>query len=282
MARMAFYNFCTLCVMLVCFVGNSFAALNDSAIQTKWGYLGNIGPERWAQLSPAFALCASGKMQSPVNIMKKVKIGDHKLIVHYEDAPLILIDDGSTTLNIDNNQTIIDDGHGIQVNFHPDTQLKETIELAGKTYKLIQFHFHSPSENQLHGRGSPLEIHFVHQSDDGKVAVIGVFVHAGEANPVLQTIINNLPKEERKEFLIADTRINPLNLMPVKKNYYGFMGSLTTPPCNEGIQWLLMDDAITASPAQIQQIRNAAGGANARPVQPLNQRAITFSMEKIQ
>lgn len=272
-----------LCSLILCLMSAiTFAQVNDSSVKIKWAYKGNIGPERWAQLSPDFALCATGKLQSPVNIMRKVKIADHKLAINYQPAPLIIIDDGTTPLTIGTKQTIIDDGHGIQINFHGDNAAKETIDYAGSTYHLVQFHFHSPSENELHGRAYPLEIHFVHQGDDGKLVVIGVFVQGGNANPVLQQIINNLPKDSGQEHEIANTNINPIDLLPMKKNYYSFMGSLTTPPCIEGVQWILMDDAITASPAQILQIRKAAGGANARPVQPLNHRTINFSMEKIQ
>lgn len=281
MARIAKYAFLSLFTILSSL--NVYAEVNDSAIKTTWGYKGNIGPEYWAKLNPNFALCATGKTQSPVNIMKKFKFSTNfKLTVNYEPAPLIIMDDGPTSLQIGSVQTIINEGHGIQVNFHDEYAKKESIIFDSNTYLLKEIHFHSPSENQLHGRGFPLEIHFVHQGENGKLAVIGVFVDGGNPNPALQKIIDHLPKEPGKEFEIANEKINPLDLLPVKKNYYSFMGSLTTPPCSEGVQWILMDDVITASPAQILQLRQAANGANARTVQPLNYRAVTFSMEKIQ
>lgn len=254
----------------------AFATVNQSGVSVKWGYKGNIGPERWGQLNPAFTLCASGKSQSPINIIKKVINTPNTLTIQYESAPMAIVEDGATSLMIGNAQTIINDGHGVQLNF-TNEKWKETIIFQGKEYHLIQFHMHSPSENEWHGQAFPMEIHFVHQSDDGHVAVIGVFVKGGAANKALQKIIDNFPKNKGVVHVIQNERINPVDLIPAKHDYFNFLGSLTTPPCTEGLQWIVMPGTITASPAQIVLFRKEAGGANARPVQPLHKRVVYFS-----
>jgi carbonic anhydrase len=255
-----------------------YADTNDIGVKVKWGYIGNVGPTKWGQLDPSFVLCDIGRSQSPINIVKQTTKTQHSLTLHYESAPLIMMDNGPTALMMGNTQTIINDGHGVQVNF-PQSQSNEFMTWEDKTYRLVEFHFHSPSENQWHGQSYPMEIHFVHQGKRGHVAVIGVFVKGGKENPTLETIIRHLPQQEGKAFPIKGEQINPLDLMPSVKDHYDFAGSLTTPPCTEGVRWIVMADAITASPAQIVQLRKAAGGANARPVQPLNGRTISYTAE---
>jgi len=258
----------------------SFAEIKEAGIKVKWGYTGNIGPERWGLLSNDFAACSVGKEQSPINIVTQEPLISPSLSIHYTPSPLYVLDDGATDLLIGQDHVLVNTGHGVQVNFHADTH--ETIMINNKSYRLVQFHFHSPSENLLNKQSFPLEIHFVHQSDDGHVAVIGVFVKAGDSNPALQTIVSALPVEEGVEKTIANTTINPADLLPATNAYYSFNGSLTTPPCTEGLQWIVLQTPIVASPAQIAIIRKESGGMNARPVQPLNHRKIyrTASLNK--
>lgn len=252
----------------------SFAATEDEGAKVKWGYVGNKGPAHWARLNHEFAACAKGKQQSPINILKKVKKSDEKLTFNYQPSPAWLVDDGQTELQINNDKIIYRDGHGIQVNFHED-QPKELVDFAGETYRLVQYHLHTPSETEMRGQAYPLEIHFVHQGSNGHALVIAVLAKSGAANAELGKLIEQLPKEEGKEYAITDGDINPIDLMPATKTgYYLFPGSLTTPPCSEGVQWLVMADTITASSAQIVTLRKAMGGPNARPVQPLNKRRV--------
>lgn len=248
------------------------AAIKDGAIKVNWGYKGNIGPERWAKLNPDFALCATGTRQSPVNLTGDMTPSKASLSFQYHVAPMWVMDNGATKLQLGQDLTFINDGHGIQLNFHADAH--EYLLYEGEKYELVQLHFHSPSENELEGRRFPLEVHFVHQGSNGKVAVVGVFVRAGEANPTIQKVIDHLPKEEGKEIAIRGERIDPAELLPKDKIFYAFDGSLTTPPCTEGLYWLQMKDSLTATPAQIQQLRWAAGGDNARPIQSLNGRRV--------
>jgi carbonic anhydrase len=252
---------------------NVYADTNDSGVKTKWGYLGNIGPERWGQLSPEFAVCDTGKAQSPINIPKKTSIASASLKFNYHPAQLYLLEDGPTLLMINSTQTIFNDGHTIQVNFNDN---KETLNFNGTDYQLVQFHIHSPSENLLRSASQPLEIHFVHQGKDGKVAVVGVFVKAGEANDELKKVVEFMPNDHNSIHEIQGENINPADLMPEKKDYYSFEGSLTTPPCSEGLQWIVMANPITASPSQILNLRNVIMH-NARPIQRLNGRTISYS-----
>lgn len=259
-----------------CFTtSTTFSAEDESGIQVKWGYSGDKGPAEWGRLDPAFALCAKGKTQSPINI-QKFKTTFNSLTMNYQSAPMMIIDDGNTELDIGNSHVITNDGHGIQLNF-PQGSSKETITFKDKEYHLVQFHVHTPSETILRGRAFPMEIHFVHQGESGEVVVIAVFVKTGASNPVLQKLIANFPQDHGIEHAIKDERINPMDLIPTKHDYYNFMGSLTTPPCTEGLHWIVMANPITATNAQISSFKNAAGTNNARPEQPLNNRPIYFS-----
>lgn len=264
--------------LLLIFTHFTYAAeLNDASVKVKWGYIGNIGPERWAALSPAFSLCATGKAQSPINIIKKVTTVPFDLTIRYHAAPLDIVTDGETSLKMNQTDVMLETGHGVQVNFAPDAN--EALVFNQATYRLIQFHIHSPSENQWRGRSFPLEIHFVHQGEDGKVLVLGVFVKGGHENPSLQAIIKNLPAKHGEVVHVPSVNIDPEALLPSARDYYHFMGSLTTPPCLEGVTWLVMPAPIEASPAQFVTLRKAAGGANARLPQPLHHRPISFSSQ---
>ena len=249
------------------------ALADDSDI--KWSYQGKTGPKYWGQLSPEFALCANGKQQSPIDINEETSFSGVKLNMHYKAAPMMIVEDGLTELTIGDKQTIIHDGHSIQLNF-PSESINEILTLNDTNYRLIQFHIHTPSENKWRGKQFPLEIHFVHQGNDGTVAVIGVFAKLGKANPALQKIIDHIPHEIGQEIRVPATRINPASFLPIKKSYYYFLGSLTTPPCTEGLRWVVMDEPITASPEQIRKLKQALSEPNSRPVQPLNDREVNY------
>ncbi|MBA3661661.1 MAG: carbonic anhydrase family protein [Gammaproteobacteria bacterium] len=247
-------------------------AENDAAVKIKWGYKGNIGPSRWAELDPQFALCGKGKQQSPINIIEKNSAAKSDLQINYTSAPLDIGINDTTKLQIGKISTLFQDGHGIEVNFPAD--LIENIVINNETYQLIEFHIHTPSENTWHGQSFPAEIHFVHQGPNGKVAVLGVFAKGGEESEEMQIVVDNIPHDQGQSHLIPGKSINPADLLPANKRHYRFQGSLTTPPCSEGLQWFVFAEPITISPAQIARLRHAVGGSNARPVQPLNGRSI--------
>ncbi len=246
----------------------AYAADGDAA----WTYTGKTGVDYWGKLNANFKLCATGKTQSPINI-QNAQPGKSTLSLQYDPEALIIEVDGPTDLFIHGKETITNTGHGVQLNF--DAQ--ESMTFANKKYHLVQFHFHTPAENILDNKTYPMEIHFVHQNDDGDLAVIGVFVTKGTANPAIAEIIKNIPNTEKIPVTIKGERINPIDLMPQDKNYYQFAGSLTTPPCTEGLDWLMMKGTISASADQIAKLKAASHGANARPIQPLNKRKIVYT-----
>ena len=255
-----------------------FAKTNDAAAKVKWGYEGKIGPQHWGQLDPAFAICANGQTQSPINISPETITKNTVLNLNYQAAPMLIVDDGITELLIGKTQTIFNDGHTIQLNFAHDAD--EKITYNGNAYWLVQFHIHTPGENKWQGQSFPMEIHFVHQSEDGLVVVISVFVRNGKENPAFKKIVAHVPKRPGAIMTIKGENINPIDLMPVRQDFYGFTGSLTTPPCTEGVQWLVMAEPITASAVQIAKLKRAINGDNARPVQPLHGRQIFWAIKK--
>lgn len=261
------------------FFGLSVIQLNAAETETypgvAWSYSGNTGPSAWATLSPDFALCSNGTSQSPIDINthEMLPAEQNPLQINYSTAPLNIVEDGLTTLQIPGKTIQINDGHTIQLDFLADSS-KETIRIGDTEFKLVQLHFHTPAENQINGKIYPAEIHFVHQGPNGRLAVIGVFIKPGNNNPLISRILANLPKTKGTVQEVKDAAINPAELLPQNKLFYSFLGSLTTPPCAENVTWMVMANPIEASASQIQKLRYAIAEDNARPVQPLNNRRI--------
>lgn len=251
-------------------VMTAHAAANDAGTTIAWDYKGGNGPAHWAQLDQQFELCATGKEQAPINIKKLPATPSGSFTLHYQPVAMTIANDVKTELDLGAQHLSIFDGHAVQVNVPPNKQNVETLVLDGKNYQLVQFHFHTPSETHIRNAGQPMEIHFVHQGANGAVAILAVLVKAGEANPEIQKIIDNMSKQQT---------INLMSLISVKNGAYKFTGSLTSPPCSEGVRWLVMADPITASTAQIVQLRRMMNGTNARPIQPFNKRDIIFVTE---
>jgi carbonic anhydrase len=220
-----------------------------------WGYTGAGAPERWASLQPSFATCAAGNRQSPIDI--RDGIGVQLDPVRFDYLP-----GGFRVLN---------NGHTIQATVAPGN----TIEVMGRRYELVQFHFHRPSEERVNGRVFDMVAHLVHKDVEGRLAVVAVLLTRGAPQPVVQTVWNNLPLE-RGEDLAAEVMLDPSKLLPEDRRYYTYMGSLTTPPCTEGVLWMVMKTPVTVSPEQI-AIFSRLYPMNARPVQPLNGRLIKES-----
>jgi carbonic anhydrase len=237
-------------VIVICLSIASFAYAGSKA---HWGYTGHEGPEHWGSLDPAYAVCSTGKNQSPVNLTGMIE----------SDLPPITINYKSGGHEIWNN------GHSIQVNYNPGS----TITVNGNEFELKQFHFHSPSENTIEGHFYPMEAHFVHADKEGNLAVIAVMFKAGEKNAELEKAWAHMPENagEKREL---PKSVNANFLLPHDHDYYRFNGSLTTPPCSEGVWWLVMKYFHTASREQIDKFANAMGHPNNRPVQPPNARAI--------
>lgn len=211
-------------------------------------------PTKGEPLSPNFITCSQGKIDPPVQIPASANNVPGVLNINYQPAPLLMIDNGPLSSLVGDVQTVIHEGHNLQLNF-PET--KENVIFAGTTYQLIQFHVRSPAENQMRGQSYPLEIRFINQGTNGRVAVIGVFAKIGPPNPALQELIDHIPTEKGIIENVGGSYINPASLFPKNQSYYSFMGSLTHQPCAEEVQWIVMLNPITVSEAQVQAIQKA-------------------------
>jgi len=218
----------------------------------KWTYAGEGGPEQWAKLTPDNFACA-GKNQSPVDIKGAVHAGLKPLKMAYKAV----------------GNEVINNGHTLQVNFAPGS----TLQLDGTEFELKQYHFHAPSENLVNGQSYPLEVHLVHADKDGNLAVIGVMFKQGAENKALKALWPQLPKEANSKNALG-APLSAASLLPAKHAYFRFSGSLTTPPCSEGVRWLVMKNPVTVSKEQVAAFEGILHHANNRPVQPLNGRVI--------
>ena len=218
-----------------------------------WGYAGEAGPAHWGELDPKFSTCAAGLNQSPIDIASTIEAELAPLDIAYTSA-------GNEILN---------NGHTVQVNVAPGS----TLTVDGKTFALKQFHFHTPSENTIDGKPFAMEAHLVHADAEGHLAVIGVMFEEGEANPTIGALWQAMPQEAGAKQSLADP-VDPAALLPEGRDYYRFNGSLTTPPCTEGVRWLVMKTPLTISKAQVVAFAAAVHGANNRPVQSVNARPV--------
>ena len=232
--------------------GAVVAALMTPVHAQHWGYAGEAGPDQWSKLDPKFVMCAMGKNQSPIDLSGFVEADLAPLAFDYKA--------GATE--------IVNNGHTVQVNFAPGSSLK----VAGRTFELKQFHFHAPSENRVSGKQYPLEAHLVHADKDGNLAVVAVMFGNGPANALLDKLWPAMPAKDAKAALTAGT--SAMALLPANRDYYRFNGSLTTPPCSEGVWWLVLKHPATVSKAQVDAFSKAIGFANNRPLQPVNARAV--------
>jgi len=218
-----------------------------------WGYEGEGAPEHWGKLSPEFDMCSRGLNQTPINIEGTLRVGLKPLQLQYKGGP----------------QTIVNNGHTVQVNVSGGS----TLQLDGKTFELLQLHFHTPSENLINGQSFPLEAHFVHKSPEGELAVLGVMYKQGNANKQLEEIWKAMPKEKGEPTPLPK-EVDVQTLLPKQLAYYRFSGSLTTPPCSEGVRWLVLKEPLSISKEQVEQFAAVVHHHNSRPVQPLNGRLI--------
>ncbi len=225
------------------------AKKDDKAHDVHWGYEGDNGPEHWGD---NFPICGKGKKQSPLNIVGPFEKSKDTLSVDYKEGPL----------------KMLNNGHTIQVNVEPGS----TLTIGKETFDLLQFHFHRPSEEQIEGKNAAMVAHFVHKSKEGKLAVIGVMLNEGKDSAAIKTLWANLPPKEMEEFLPPKVMFNPGSMLPKELGFYNYEGSLTTPPCTEGVQFYILK-----TPAELtkQQLAKFPFKLNARPVQSLNGRKIS-------
>ena len=239
-------------ISLACVLLSSSAVFAAEAAE--WSYQGATAPEHWAELSPAYASCKA-QNQTPIDIRNTAKTNLPPLYMAYSSDA----------------QSIINTGHTLQVGYAEGS----TIEVDGEKFMLKQMHFHTPSENHINGKSYPMEGHLVHANAAGALAVIAVMFTEGKEHEQLARLWQVMPKITGvSAHLPIAHPISASHFLPTMQDYYRFSGSLTTPPCSEGVRWLVMKNPIEASAAQIKAFTDAMGSHTNRPIQALNGRVI--------
>jgi carbonic anhydrase len=227
--------------------------------KTRWSYEGADGPQHWGDLDPDYAACKIGKEQSPIDIRNPRKAQLPAIRFEYKSGPLKIINNGYTAVRVNYAA-----GNG---NF---------LFVGDQRYELTQFHFHHPSEESVHGKQYDMVAHLMHVSSEGKVAGVAVLLKAGRANTLIQRLWEYIPQTPGKEEVIAGVEVNPAGLLPRDTSYYTYQGSLTAPPCTEGVTWFVL-----RTPMEISREAISAFAAlypnDVRPLQPLNGRVVKES-----
>jgi carbonic anhydrase len=227
--------------------------------KTPWSYEGARGPEHWADLDPAYAACKSGKEQSPIDIRQTQRANLPPIKFEYKSGPLKIINNGYTA---------------VRVNYAPGNG--NFLTVAGSHYELRQFHFHRPSEEYVSGKPYDMVAHFMHEDSSGKIAGVAVFLKAGNANATIQRLWQHMPNTPGKEQEVAGVEVNPADLLPRDTAYYTYIGSLTAPPCTEGVTWFVLKTPVEISAEQIAAFARLYPH-DVRPPEPLNGRIVKES-----
>ncbi len=220
-----------------------------------WSYAGESGPDQWARLHPEYARCSTGQRQSPIDIRDGFRVDLENISFDYHPSAF----------------RVIDNGHTVQVNLAAGSGLT----ISGRRYELVQFHFHRPSEERINGKQYEMVAHLVHKDSEGRLAVVAVLIERGTPQPVIQTVWNNLPLEQGEE-VTAQVTLDTGRLLPDDRSYFTYMGSLTTPPCTEGVLWMVLKQPVQVSEQQI-AIFSRLYPMNARPTQAAAGRMIKES-----
>jgi carbonic anhydrase len=229
--------------------------------KTHWTYEGATGASHWGDLDSDYAPCKTGHEQSPIDIQATEKASLPALRFEYKSGPL---------------KYLINNGYTIRVNYHDDPGAGNFLTVGSERYHLTQFHFHHPSEEHVHGHPYVMEVHLMHESSDGKLAGVTVFLKAGHANSAVQQLWEHMPKSESKELEIPGVEVNPAGLLPSDAAYYVYMGSITAPPCTEGVTWFVLKTPVEVSAEQIDAFAKLYP-RDVRPLQPLNGRIVKES-----
>jgi len=224
-------------------------------VSTHWDYDGEFGPDNWGKINPAWSQCGKGSRQSPIDIRDGIKVDLDEIDFDYRPSTF----------------TEIDNGHTVQVNLARGNFLNVGVD----RFELVQFHFHRPSEEKINGKGTEMVIHLVHRDARGRLAVVAVLLERGKANDAIQTVWNNIPLE-KGQLGAPGIELDAFELLPNRREYYTYMGSLTEPPCTENVLWLVMKQPMTASPAQM-ALFSRLYPLNARPVQASEGRMVKES-----
>lgn len=224
-----------------------------------WGYEGSISPMHWGKLNTAYRLCGEGQQQSPIDITNPISSSENKLQFDYQLANFFEQEDHQ------------------MIRLDPIQKgKKESVIFNGESYQLVEQHFHKPSEHLINGQRFPMELHLVHKNAAGHVLAIGVFIKSGNVvHAGFETILKQLvARQENDELSSSELEINPMDFIPKNLSYYQYQGSLTTPPCQEKLEWIVMTTPLEVSAQQLKEYDEIVPGMNARPVQKINQRII--------
>lgn len=240
-------------VAVVALLGISAASwAQQSEEAPEWSYEGETGPDRWGDLSPQFAACGNGREQSPIDLRATRERRVPPIRLDYRPSRIVEENNGETIVS--------------------DVSPGNTLRVGRRSYELVQFHFHIPSEHTVRSRRFPMELHFVHRAESGELAVLGVLLTRGERNAVYSQVAEAQPRE-RGERRRARGRIDLEGLLPTSLRAYRYDGSLTTPPCSEGVRWMVLRRGVELSRAQIASYARLFE-RTARPTQPRNGRAV--------
>ena len=223
--------------------------------EVHWAYDGENGPQAWGKLKPEFNVCAIGKRQSPINIEDSGTLQGPAEALQFNYTP--------------SSGTVVNNGHTIQVDLQGDNSLT----VRGSVYRLVQFHFHTPSEEQVNFRNSAMVTHLVHKNAEGQLAVVAVLLDPGVANTLINTVWTYMPLDTNDRVRLPTGILNMNELLPKDQRYYQFIGSLTTPPCTENVLWMVLKQPTQVSKDQIRLFQQLYP-SNARPVQPVNGRPV--------
>ncbi|MEJ2443306.1 MAG: carbonic anhydrase family protein [Exilibacterium sp.] len=244
---------------------------------THWRYAGANGPDHWGELTQQFALCGSGKRQSPIDIRAAKPADLYPLRFDYRPIRPQILNNGHTLQANYNTSSIEQLKIGATTHSLPGISVYDSrMRLGDVPYQLLQFHFHTPSEHALNGQRYPMEVHLVHKNSDGNLAVIGIFLKKGKPNATVQTVLDNASTKLNKVNTVKNTLLNVAALLPKNRRFYHYNGSLTTPPCSENVNWFVMREPIEASSAQISRFTEIIGN-NARPLQAVHWREVYIS-----
>ncbi|WDJ84894.1 carbonic anhydrase [Xanthomonas campestris] len=224
----------------------------------EWGYTGPEGAEHWAELAKENTLCGNGQQNSPIDLKDAIDATLGKLQLDYGAVPLV----------------VRNTGHSIQLDLHAGG----TMRVGGKQYDALQLHFHHPSEHLLNGRRFPMEAHIVHQGPDGTLGVLAIFFETGKANPAFQRVLDAMPNDKNQTRQVADALVRASDFLPPanQRSFYRYEGSLTTPPCSETVDWVVLSQPVQVSREQINAFERVYP-FNARPLQPLDRRFLLKS-----
>jgi carbonic anhydrase len=267
-----------LCLLTACQASSEQQARHQEAPEAKqaatqvgeeihWGYEGKIGPEHWADLSPEFCECRDGQRQSPIDLSQATVVTGKVL-----EREL-----GRTVLGLDQRASVmdlVDNGHTIQIT----NDVPMALDVDGEHFELVQYHFHAPSEHTIGGEHASLEVHLVHKSAAGHLAVVGVLIEEGAHDPVFDPIVAALPSGPGDRRHLEGLDLDPNEFQPLPKRYYRYEDSLTTPPCTEGVQWLVMAERRQISSEQMRAFDSHLHRNN-RPIQPSNERELLLISE---